>query len=719
MTNSTPTEYVKLIVSCLDYTSDGMTRIILRGALTATNEESRKWTTRFLSVLASLDLTRFADWGIRMMLGQLGDESPKVVRHAVRLLNRWLPEFPSPSVHTRIQWSAFGDAGHFLRVHSFAFETECVDNEAEVVDVIRFWMRTFNQTYLESIEDDFREMMFAVKRSLDGVFPRASTDKPESVYGVPAPLHLFGVLCTHRTGRTLLARENVCAVLMAKLTMKIERHSMSDQYDTIKSSLLALASIGSHDEGYEILPNDTIPKMIKITEEHSVLSVRGVAFFACCIVSQCVEGAKRLAALGWECNRYRYATDLAKTQAANDDDSRSWKNSTIVVRRFTHHRNSSIIEIQNRRKSEVQRRSVVTRTRSASVTERNADEPGVTARRGWSSDLTLSRSVDDESSASRKWTMAPDEMGSTSEIGDEHVISPARIPSLSVSMSVERKRANTITSMCGDDDGSLRTRSSTVARCVREGMSIPKEQLELEGTIADTIMDWHFSSKARERHHLMPFRVRTFLIINRNIGDPVRYIFMTKDEERHFADYRRKVMKDDWLYNELMKEDNAVKKTVNVIPLQTVTLPAEIEVMCNNIFISKPKTENIFGVENSTDDLSETDRGAKSGHARSDFNIQQPHSTYRCFHCSGKEEHSRNYPHPDAAALRKEVLNQVDMLEIKEYPAKRLIGLRQHHQWLFEWPCMYADVLELLDEYRFKPHSRSFLQQIFYDALKF
>ncbi|VDK58097.1 unnamed protein product [Cylicostephanus goldi] len=59
------------------------------------------------------------------------------------------------------------------------------------------------------------------------------------------------------------------------------------------------------------------------------------------------------------------------------------------------------------------------------------------------------------------------------------------------------------------------------------------------------------------------------------------------------------------------------------------------------------------------------------------------------------------------------------MLEIQQItPEKKLLMLRKAHPWLFEWPCLYADVLELLDEYRFKSKSRAFLQEIFYNALR-
>ncbi|VDM69778.1 unnamed protein product [Strongylus vulgaris] len=67
-------------------------------------------------------------------------------------------------------------------------------------------------------------------------------------------------------------------------------------------------------------------------------------------------------------------------------------------------------------------------------------------------------------------------------------------------------------------------------------------------------------------------------------------------------------------------------------------------------------------------------------------------------------------PQEDVAHLRQEVLNQVDMLEIQQItPEKKLLMLRKAHPWLFEWPCLYADVLELLDEYRLYIRDQDFI----------
>lgn len=49
-------------------------------------QKARKWCTRFLAVLAEIPAIDFSKWAARLLIGQLGDANPKVVRHAVRII---------------------------------------------------------------------------------------------------------------------------------------------------------------------------------------------------------------------------------------------------------------------------------------------------------------------------------------------------------------------------------------------------------------------------------------------------------------------------------------------------------------------------------------------------------------------------------------------------------------------------------------------------------
>ncbi|KAK6049938.1 hypothetical protein COOONC_12557, partial [Cooperia oncophora] len=124
MVPSTNAAYVKLIVSCLDYEFDHcyLSKVILQKALTSTCEN-------------------FSDWGFRLLLGQLGDKSVKVIRHAIRVLHTWLPVYPDAARWLRTaQLDSFGEAGTLLKVHIYADEHLCVLDDDGTREAVALWM---------------------------------------------------------------------------------------------------------------------------------------------------------------------------------------------------------------------------------------------------------------------------------------------------------------------------------------------------------------------------------------------------------------------------------------------------------------------------------------------------------------------------------------------------------------------------------------------------
>ncbi|VDP23369.1 unnamed protein product [Heligmosomoides polygyrus] len=235
------------------------------------------------------------------------------------------------------------------------------------------------------------------------------------------------------------------------------------------------------------------------------------------------------------------------------------------------------------------------------------------------------------------------------------------------------RRTTTLDSMVMEWES--RSRVSTIVYCLSQGFVANRSHLIMQGTVADMVRDPHFANAARERWKLTPLKTKRFLEVNRNFGDPARYVYMTPVEELSLSRYRREVLADPWLFDELLQFKSGAPCVAqrNVIA-HIVTLPSDIDVMCTVHW----------------------------------------ELTYACTPDEFVLPHNE-----DIAHLRREVLNQVDMLEIQQStPEKKLLSLRSSYPWLFEWPCLYADVLELLDEYRFKSKSRAFLQEIFYNALR-
>uniref|UniRef100_A0A0K0DCR0 RICTOR_V domain-containing protein n=1 Tax=Angiostrongylus cantonensis TaxID=6313 RepID=A0A0K0DCR0_ANGCA len=299
ITPSTHAAYVKLIVSCLDYEFEycSLTKVILQKALTSACESARRWCTKFLSTLAHRRPPNFSDWGFRLLLGQLADQSVKVIRDAIRILHTWLPVYKDAARWLRTaQLDNFGEAGILLKVHVYRDEHLCLLDEGKTREAVLFWLESFNVRYVEAIDDDIRDALFSVRRTVSGTFSRTSGERAEN-FGHPAPPHLFASLCNHEFGRSVLCHLNVIDSLVNDLLNVQEPKK-------VKATLMALGHIGSVNEGFKLLPPDVVPQMVRIAEESAILSLRGYAFWALNILSLSINGSTGLARLGWESNRY-------------------------------------------------------------------------------------------------------------------------------------------------------------------------------------------------------------------------------------------------------------------------------------------------------------------------------------------------------------------------------------------------------------------------------
>uniref|UniRef100_A0A1I7XBC6 RICTOR_V domain-containing protein n=1 Tax=Heterorhabditis bacteriophora TaxID=37862 RepID=A0A1I7XBC6_HETBA len=489
MVPTTPVEYVKLVISCLDYACEQyLSRVILQKALTSTNEVSRRWSTRFLSVLASYRLPDFSEWGIRLLLGQLGDESVKVIRHAIRILHIWLPTYPNAAHWLRTaQLDSFGDAGVLLKAHSYSDENVCMLDAAAVREAVRYWMKTFNSRYMQSIDDDIRVALLSIRRSLDGGFSRSSGERLEH-FGLRAPVHLFASLARHNKGRIILMEERVTEELVLQLTN--EFHSL-----VVKGALVALGQLGSVQEGFLLLPLEAVPRMIRLAEEAPVLSIRGAAFWALNML-----GALALAKLGWESNRHRHVVDKVRKEGAQSTED------FPDCRRATH---TPVPEIA------MDRHCGCLWTESSLFTQ--------TRRRSWSATDILDEARETRSRLRRTKSDIilrirhecakefPNERysylsGILEKLHNIQYFSnetnagsrTERTMTGESCPTSARRRATTIGSLV--DEWEMRSRTSTIAQCLSQGLVASRSQMEVHGAV------------------------------NRNVGDPVRYVFMSKDE---------------------------------------------------------------------------------------------------------------------------------------------------------------------------------------------
>ncbi|KAK5965077.1 hypothetical protein GCK32_015137 [Trichostrongylus colubriformis] len=147
------------------------------------------------------------------------------------------------------------------------------------------------------------------------------------------------------------------------------------------------------------------------------------------------------------------------------------------------------------------------------------------------------------------------------------------------STTVEGRRGTTLDSMIVEWES--RSRVSTIVYCLSQGFVANRSHLVVQGTMADMVRDPHRANTTRERWKLTPFKTKRFLEVNRNFGDPARYVYMTPEEELSLSRYRREMLADPWLFDELRRfktDAPCIPQRVQISHI--IAFPSDIEVMC-------------------------------------------------------------------------------------------------------------------------------------------
>uniref|UniRef100_A0A915ATS6 Condensin complex subunit 1 C-terminal domain-containing protein n=2 Tax=Parascaris TaxID=6254 RepID=A0A915ATS6_PARUN len=663
LTSTTSVEYVKLIVSCLDYSADdGLTRVVLQTALTSTNEAGRKWSTRFLGVIAGHELQGFAEWGMSLLLAQLSDHSAKVVRHAIRLLHRWIPFYPeSISLLKNVRLDALGDAGIMLKTHLFANEDYVESNPNDVQMAFNLWRKEFNARYVEVIDEDLKVAMLNVKRSLDGRFARISNDKSLR-QSVPLLVHFYGQMALHLTGQQMLSKSGE----VERLLDYLRRWSVSvetSQLRNVKGAILALAHIaGSRSPGaLNILPTETVPVICRYAERCPILSVRGVAFWAMNLIGSSKQGARLIASLGWESNRY---TEVIAEVAISGwgppkvDDARVW------VQCIDGHRNEEG-EADKQSFSEVH---------TPPVSRSNSEMAKSSARTDVSAEILQS-----PVRAGRTFTI-------DSVIHSGFGSAPKEDLELYHAKNEEEEQ---------DTGGVIRRRvtgPSEMADVVVFGTSIDFQKCG----------ELHYSASVRSRFRLEPFAFSKMQVIQRSLGESIRYIYMSSTELRTYRQFRRV-----FTYLGEQQEISAGNESTMTVHSgwTVIALPGQADLICKDIFSHEvPKLH--YGVTSALKSTEKRDSPLR-------IVEKKPHNEKICFYCSWSEEVFGSKVEIDEKAVPSErravLLSLVQLMESKHIsPEKKLIKMYNAYPELFSSPCIYADVVEILAEYRYRLETRRF-----------
>ncbi|XP_046400699.1 rapamycin-insensitive companion of mTOR isoform X2 [Ischnura elegans] len=357
--------YVKLIISSLDYSIDGVARVILKRALTSPSESCRLYATRFILVLIRSRLPGLHRWVTELLVDQLGDTKSSVSLAAANILSEACddPEFLERLVSLRPSLLHLGDPGLLLLVRFLSLPSgfNSLHDANFVTNEIQRWTQTNNLKYVRIVEGMIHDALTLHQRGDDGGYShRISGGGGSSMHtgtnggaslgmqgsaswagvagggwgfhprggGRPLPEvfippHLYGQLVQHQKGLDVLVREANLPQLFQVIRM--QHCTMDDEILSLKAALWAVGHICTSGLGVSIVESEgIISEMIHCATTCPVYSIRGTTICVLGLVATTRKGADALSRAGWSSIRHhRHEKWPVIEEEAENDESKS------------------------------------------------------------------------------------------------------------------------------------------------------------------------------------------------------------------------------------------------------------------------------------------------------------------------------------------------------------------------------------------------------------
>ncbi|CAL1616253.1 unnamed protein product [Knipowitschia caucasica] len=302
---------LKLAVTTLDYSRDGLARVILSKILTAATDTCRLYATKHLRVLLRAGVDFFSSWGMELLVTQLHDHSKGVSMEALDILDEACED--KANLHALIQLkpalSHLGDKGLLLllRFLSIPKGFSYLNERGYVSKQLDKWQKEYNLKYVDLIEEQLNEALTTYRKPVDGDnYVRRSNQRLQRP-NVFLPVHLYGQLVHDKTGCHLLEAQSIVPDLSYTV-----RSPMLDTWEGIKqlkAALWALGNIGSSNWGLNLLQEENvIPDILALAQHCEVLSVRGTCIYVLGVISKTRQGCEVLKQFGWDSVRHSRRT---------------------------------------------------------------------------------------------------------------------------------------------------------------------------------------------------------------------------------------------------------------------------------------------------------------------------------------------------------------------------------------------------------------------------
>ncbi|XP_057216036.1 rapamycin-insensitive companion of mTOR isoform X2 [Triplophysa rosa] len=298
---------LKLIVSTLDYSRDGLARVILSKILTAATDNGRLYATKHLRVLLRANVEFFSNWGMELLVTQLHDRNKAVSMEALDILDEACED--KANLHALIQMKPalthLGDKGMLLllRFLSIPKGFSYLNERGYVTKQLEKWQKEYNLKYVDLIEEQLNEALTTYKKPVDGDnYVRRSNQRLQRP-NVYLPVHLYGQLVHEKTGCHLVEVQNVVPDL--SYTVRCPVLDKWEGIKQLKAALWALGNIGTSNWGLNLLQEENVvPDIVALAHDCEVLSIRGTCLYVLGLISKTKQGCELLKLHGWDAVRH-------------------------------------------------------------------------------------------------------------------------------------------------------------------------------------------------------------------------------------------------------------------------------------------------------------------------------------------------------------------------------------------------------------------------------
>jgi rapamycin-insensitive companion of mTOR len=306
-------DLIKLMLSNFDYSLQGHPRVLLSKALTAGTKDIRIYATNVLKKYVTHPRMEphspepsDARWAIQLLVTQLYDPDVEVCATAVKILEKACntKNHLEYIVECRPALDHLGEIGAplLLRFLSTSIGYHYLDGLDYISNEMDDWFLGRNDSYVSVIEASLARAFMDPQEDHThriSVFDEQQEMEADS----HVPPHFYRELTRTEEGCKLLSEKGHFDEFAATIREYGMQSDDPEMLIKVKGSLWAVGNVGSMELGAPFLEScDVVEQIVKIAQNHEVLSLRGTAFFVLGLISRSIHGLEILSECGWDSN---------------------------------------------------------------------------------------------------------------------------------------------------------------------------------------------------------------------------------------------------------------------------------------------------------------------------------------------------------------------------------------------------------------------------------